>query len=104
MQVRPHHFLLSATSHLTLSSFNPETLACTSDQDTTTCLNADQLAVLPQIYADYYENGEFVSTGFNLGGEDAYFTNFLAETPSPLVTEWLEYMVLKYAPTRYKPV
>ncbi|KAL1944835.1 hypothetical protein VTO73DRAFT_2455 [Trametes versicolor] len=78
----------------TVCNFNPETLACTSDQDTPTCLNADQLAVLPQIYADYYENGEFVSTGFNLGGEDAYFTNFLAETPSPLVTEWLEYMVL----------
>lgn len=54
--------------------------------------------MLPQVYADYYEDGEFVFTGFNLGGEDAYFTNFLADAPSPLVTNWLQYMVLKCVP------
>ncbi|OJT13143.1 hypothetical protein TRAPUB_10298 [Trametes pubescens] len=74
--------------------FRPETLACAPNQDPTTCLNAEQLTVLRQIYADYYEDGVLVFTGFNLGGEDVYFADLLGVAPNPLVTGWLQYMVL----------
>ncbi|EIW55266.1 tannase and feruloyl esterase [Trametes versicolor FP-101664 SS1] len=74
--------------------FRPETLACAPGQDPATCLNADQLAILPKIYEDYFEDGKFVFTGFSLGGEDVYFTDLLGETPNPLITNWMQFMVL----------
>lgn len=73
-------------------------MACRPGQDSTTCLNADQIAIIPQIYADYYEDGKFVFTGLNYGGEDVYSTFLLGETPNTLITNWLQYMLLKYAP------
>lgn len=83
-------------------SFRAETLACAPNQDPATCLNADQLAILPKIYEDYFEDGKFVFTGFNLGGEDVYFTDLLGETPNPLITNWLQFMVLKCVPAGLK--
>ncbi|EIW55264.1 feruloyl esterase-like protein [Trametes versicolor FP-101664 SS1] len=77
-----------------LCNFRPETLACRPSQDPSTCLNADQIAALRHIYADYYEDGAYVFGGFNPGGEDVYFSTYFQAGPSPLPTGWLEYMVL----------
>ncbi|EIW55287.1 tannase-domain-containing protein [Trametes versicolor FP-101664 SS1] len=75
-------------------NFRPETLACSPGQDPATCLNADQIAIIPQIYAYYYEDGKFVFTGLNYGGEDVYSTFLLGETPNTLITNWVQYMLL----------
>lgn len=105
MQVRPSskfHRLSTLLKIFLQSSFHPETLACSPGQDSSTCLNADQIAIIPQIYADYYEDGKFVFTGLNYGGEDVYSTFLLGETPNTLITNWLQYMLLKYAPASYE--
>ncbi|KAI0642636.1 tannase and feruloyl esterase-domain-containing protein [Trametes meyenii] len=74
-------------------NFCPEALTCLPSQNTSTCLNVDQIAALRRIYADYYENGTYVFGGFNPGGEDAYFGSYFGG-PSPLPTGWYKYMVL----------
>ncbi|KAI0631068.1 feruloyl esterase-like protein [Trametes polyzona] len=76
--------------------FQFEKLSCPHGEDHPTCLNAEQLDTLHQVYADYRVGDTYVFGGYNFGGEDSYFPVYM-NTTTPLSggpVAWFQYMVL----------
>ena len=77
-------------------SFRPETLACRAGQNTSTCLNADQIRAVHEVYSPYYgENHTLISPGYYPGGEIGYTTGFVA-ADIPGQADFYRYFVLKF--------
>ncbi|KAI8969402.1 feruloyl esterase-like protein [Trametes punicea] len=76
-------------------SFRPETLTCRPGQNTSTCLNADQISALHRIYADYYEADQtYIFGGYFPGGEDAFFDGLVGSPPFALPADWFRFFLL----------
>lgn len=76
-------------------SFRPETLLCSSGQNTSTCLTEDQISALHKIYSDYYEGDEYVFAGYYPGGEADYYHGLVGKTQFKIGRSFFRYMVIK---------
>ncbi|KAM5530873.1 hypothetical protein V8D89_015458 [Ganoderma adspersum] len=75
-------------------NFRPETLLCSSGQNSSTCLTEDQISALHKIYSDYYEGDEYVFAGYYPGGEADYYHGLVGKTQFKIGRSFFRYMVI----------
>ncbi|KAI0076169.1 feruloyl esterase-like protein [Panus rudis PR-1116 ss-1] len=76
-------------------NFRPETLTCRPGQNTSTCLNLDQIDAIHHLYAPYFDtNQTFVFTGFYPGGETGLGFGLLGAVPFSIPADFYKFFVL----------
>ncbi|GHJ85204.1 hypothetical protein NliqN6_1606 [Naganishia liquefaciens] len=76
--------------------FRPEAIACGPSSNSSTCLTLDQIAALRGLYTDWYsQNGTFLFSGWDVGGELAYGGPYsYASGPDiPIGPEYYKYFI-----------
>ena len=79
--------------------FRPEAIACGPSSNSSTCLTLDQIAALRGLYTDWYsQNGTFLFSGWDVGGELAYGGPYsYASGPDiPIGPEYYKYFIFGY--------
>ncbi|CAL1716111.1 unnamed protein product [Somion occarium] len=76
-------------------SSRPETLACRPGQNTSTCLNLDQIHAIHQIFSTYFEtNQTFIFNGYYPGGEVGYPQGLVGAVPFPIPQDYYRFFVI----------
>lgn len=74
--------------------FNATTLQCGAQAaNSTTCLTAEQIATLGNIYADYYAEGRFAFPGLELGSEGQWEVLLGGTAPNGLGDGYMQYFL-----------
>ncbi|TFK53650.1 feruloyl esterase-like protein [Heliocybe sulcata] len=74
--------------------FQPETLACESGQNASTCLNPEQINAIHTAFSPYYQNGTYVFEGLYPGGEGGYANTLLGPVIGSISVDYYRYFIL----------
>ncbi|KAK7684531.1 hypothetical protein QCA50_012478 [Cerrena zonata] len=76
-------------------SFRPETLTCRPGQNTSTCLNVEQITAVHKIFSTYFEtNQKFIFNGYYPGGEVGYPFGLVGTFAFQILPDYYRFFVL----------